>query len=47
MFKSSTYQVTESDELAQPVLILSNPSSTNVTVQVTSKDKSAAGIPIP
>ena len=46
-FKSLAYQVTEGDGSTQPVLILSNPLSTDIIVQVTSKDKSAIGIPTP
>jgi len=33
-FNQSTYSVNEDDGPAQPVLVLSNPSSTNITVQV-------------
>ena len=33
-FNQSTYNVNEDDGPAQPVLVLSNPSSTNITVQV-------------
>ena len=46
MFKNSTYQVTEGDGSAQSVLILSNPSSIDISVKVTSEDRSATGIPI-
>ena len=34
MFNQSTYSVDEDDGPAQPVLVLSDPSSTNITVQV-------------
>ena len=33
-FNQSTYSVNEDAGLAQPVLVLSNPSSTDITVQV-------------
>ena len=33
-FSQSTYSFTEDDGPAQPVLVLSNPSSTGITVQV-------------
>ena len=33
-FSQSTYSVDEDDGPAQPVLVLSNPSSTDITVQV-------------
>ena len=33
-FNQSTYSVNEDDGPAQPVLVLSNPSSTDITVQV-------------
>ena len=39
----STYSVDEDDGPAQPVLVLSNPSSTDVTVQVESNDITATG----
>jgi len=42
-FNQSTYSVDEDDGAAQPVLVLSNPSSTDITVQVRSKDKTATG----
>jgi len=42
-FIQSTYSVNENDGQAQPVLILSNPSSTNITVQVRSNDITATG----
>ena len=34
-FNQSMYSFTEDDGPAQPVLVLSNPSSTDITVQVT------------
>ena len=37
-FNQSTYSVNEDDGPAQPVLVLSNPSSTDITVQVISSD---------
>ena len=43
MFNQSTYRVDEDDGPAQPVLVLSNPSSTDITVQVTNTDGSATG----
>ena len=33
-FNQSTYSVNEDDGSVQPVLVLSNPSSTNITIQV-------------
>ena len=42
-FNQSTYSVNENDRILQPVLILSNPSSTDITVQVRSTDKTATG----
>jgi len=42
-FSQSTYIVDEDDGPAQPVLILSNPSSTDITVQVTSNDITTTG----
>ena len=42
-FDQSTYRVDEDDGPAQPVLVLSNPSSTDIAVQVFSTDGSAAG----
>ena len=44
MFGQSKYSVNEHDELAQAVLVLSNPLSTNFTVQVTNIDGSATGM---
>ena len=40
-FNRSTYGVNEGDRLAQPVLVLSNPSSTNITVQVRDTENTA------
>ena len=42
-FNQSTYSVDEDDGPAQPVLVLSNPSSTDITVQVRSIDITATG----
>jgi len=42
-FSQSAYNVDEGDGPAQPVLILSNPSSTDITVSVFSTDGSATG----
>ncbi|XP_065912235.1 neural cell adhesion molecule 1-like [Dysidea avara] len=42
-FNQSTYSVDEDDGPAQPVLVLSNPSSTDITVQVRSNDITATG----
>ena len=42
-FNPPTYSVSEGDVVAQPTLILSNPSSTNITVQVFNTDNSATG----
>ena len=42
-FEQSMYSVNENAESAQPVLVLSNPSSTDITVQVTNTDGSATG----
>ena len=42
-FSQSTYSVNEDDGPAQPVLVLSNPSSINITVQVINTDGSAVG----
>jgi len=41
-FNQSTYIVDEDDGPAQPVLVLSNPSSTDITVQVRSRARNAA-----
>ena len=43
MFEQSTYSVDEDSGPAQPVLVLSNPSSMEFTVQVTNTDGSATG----
>ena len=43
MFNQSEYIVNEDAGLAQPVLVISNPLSTNITVQVTSTDIFAIG----
>ena len=42
-FNQSTYSIGEKNGPAQPVLVLSNPSSTNVTVRVRSNDITATG----
>ena len=42
-FNQSTYNADEDDGPAQPVLVLSNPSSTDITVNVFSTDGSATG----
>jgi len=42
-FSGSTYSVDEDDGPAQPVLVLSNPSSTDITVQVRSNEITATG----
>ena len=42
-FSQSTYSVDEDDGPAQPVLVLSNPSSTDITVQVRSNNITATG----
>ena len=44
MFGQSKYSVNEHEELSQAVLVLSNPSSTDLTVQVTNTDGSATGM---
>ena len=43
MFEQPTYSVNENAGSAQPVLVLSNPSSMAFTVQVTNTDGSATG----
>ena len=43
MFEQQIYSVDEDDGLAPPALILSNPSSTDITVQVFSTSVSATG----
>ena len=42
-FNQSKYNVDEDDGPAQPVLVLSNPSSTDITISVFSTDGSATG----
>jgi len=42
-FNQSTYSIDEDEGPAQPVLVLSNPLSTDITVQVTSNDITATG----
>ena len=42
-FNQSSYNVDEDDGPAQPVLVLSNPSSTDITISVFSTDGSATG----
>ena len=42
-FNESTYNVSEDNGPAQPVLVLSNPSSTDITVQVRSNNITATG----
>ena len=42
-FEQSMYNVNENAGSSQPVLVLSNPSSTDITVQVTTTDGSATG----
>ena len=43
MFNQSMYSVNEDAGPAQPALVISNPSSTDITVQVTNTDGSATG----
>ena len=43
MFNQSMYSINEDTGAAQPVLVISNPSSTDFTVQVTNTDGSATG----
>ena len=43
MFNQSTYSVDEDDGRAKPVLTLSNPSSTDITIEVTNTDGLATG----
>jgi len=43
IFNQSTYNVIEDDGPVQPVLVLSNPSSTDITISVFSNDESATG----
>ena len=42
-FSQSTYSIGEEDGLVQPQVVLSNPSSTDITVQVTDTGISATG----
>ena len=42
-FSETTYSVDENDGPAQPGLVLSNPSATAITVEVTNTDGSATG----
>ena len=42
-FSQSTYSVNENDGSAQPVLVLSNPSSTDITVRVRDNSNIATG----
>jgi len=42
-FNQSTYNVDEDDGPAQPVLVLSDPSSTDITINVFNTDGSATG----
>ena len=42
-FNQSSYSVNESDGQMQPVLLLSDPLSTNITVQVINLDITATG----
>ena len=41
-FNQSTYTVNESSQQVQPVLVLSKPSSVNITVQVTDTASTAS-----
>ena len=43
MFGQSVYTVNENDDPAQAVLVLSNPSSIDITVEVYNTDRSAIG----
>ena len=43
MFNQSVYSVNEDAGLVQPILVISNPSSTDITVQVINTDGSATG----
>ena len=43
MFNQSLYNVNEDAGPAQPVLVLTNPSSSDITVQVITEDGSATG----
>ena len=42
-FEQMTYNIDEDNGPVQPVLVLSNPSSTTVTIEVLSMDESATG----
>ena len=42
-FDQSTYSVNEGAGSARPVLVLSDPSSTDITVKVSTNDESALG----
>jgi len=42
-FSESAYNVDEYDGPAQPILVLSNPSSTDITVQVSTAVRTATG----
>ena len=42
-FNQSTYSVNENDGSVQPILVLSNPSSTNISVQVRDNSNTATG----
>ena len=42
-FKQQAYSVAENDALAQPVLVLDNPLSTDFFVKVTGTDNTATG----
>ena len=43
MFGESIYSVDEDDGPAQPTIVCSNPSSTDIIIEVTSTDGSATG----
>ena len=43
MFSQSSYIVNENDGLVQPVLVLSNPASTDITVVVEDISHNASG----
>jgi len=42
-FSQSNYSASESDELVQPVLVLSNPSSSDITIRVDTINREATG----
>ena len=42
-FSQSNYGANENDELVQPMLVLSNPSSSDITIRVDTIDKEATG----